>query len=107
MTALYFLRILQADGYFNNKGKKKKTELSKEELNICMLLLHFMRVVFYNCHEVTEYIDQDFIRRIGVCLNPSLALINHSRDSNYARVVKGRKSLAFATRLIQKGEQIY
>jgi len=76
-------------------------------MNICMLLIHMMRVVFHNCHEVTEYVDQNVIRKIGVCLNPSLALINHSCDSNYMRVVKGRRALAFATRLIKKGDQLY
>ena len=40
--------------------------------------------------------------KIGVALNPSLALINHSCDPNYARVVRGKNVLAFATRKIRK-----
>ena len=40
--------------------------------------------------------------KIGVALNPSLALINHSCDPNYARVVRGKSVLAFATRNIRK-----
>ena len=46
------------------------------------------------------------IVKIGVAINPSLALINHSCDPNYARVEKGKNVLAFATRLIRKGEEI-
>ena len=46
------------------------------------------------------------IVKIGVAINPSLALINHSCDPNYARVEKGKDVLAFATRLIRKGEEI-
>ena len=40
--------------------------------------------------------------KIGVALNPSLALIDHSCDPNYARVVRGKNVLAFATRRIKK-----
>ena len=42
------------------------------------------------------------IVRIGVSLNPSLALINHSCDPNYARVVRGKQVLGFSTRKIRK-----
>ena len=46
------------------------------------------------------------IIKIGVALNPSLALINHSCDPNYARVVRGKNVLAFATRKIKKVKKI-
>ena len=46
------------------------------------------------------------IIKIGVALNPSLALINHSCDPNYARVVRGKSVLAFATRNIRKVETL-
>jgi len=106
LTALFYLRVLKVSGYFQEKSLE--LELSPEELAIGELILHFMRVVFFNSHEVTERssIDKKIVK-IGVCLNPSLALINHSCDPNYARVVKGRKSIAFATRLIKKGEEIH
>ena len=47
-------------------------------------------------------------RRIGVCLNPTLALINHSCDPNYGRVwIQGTKHvLAICTRPVFPGEQI-
>ena len=47
-------------------------------------------------------------RRIGVCVNPSLALINHSCDPNYGRVwiQGGKKVLAMCTRTVFPGEQV-
>ena len=55
-----------------------------------------------------ESIYSSRTRRIGVCLNPTLALINHSCDPNYGRVwVKGTKQVvALCTRTILPGEQI-
>lgn len=50
--------------------------------------------------------SQNKITKIGVALNPSLALINHSCDPNYARVVRGKSVLAFATRNIRKVETL-
>ena len=46
------------------------------------------------------------INKIGVAINPSLALINHSCDPNYARVERGKDVMAFATRRINAGEEI-
>ena len=52
LTALYFVRVLQAKSYFG-KGRKVRTGvLSEDEMFICKLLHHFMRVVYYNSHEV-------------------------------------------------------
>jgi len=107
MTALFYIRVLQHSGYFIEAMVDKEDSLGGCELDIGILLLHFMRVVFYNSHEVTELQKtKGTVKKIGVCLNPALALINHSCDPNYARVVKGRRSLAFATRLIKKGEEV-
>ena len=104
LTALFYLRVLKTSGYFKNEDSSSN-ELSSVEIEVGILLLHFMRVTFFNSHEVTELIGEN-VEKIGCCLNPSLALINHSCDPNYARVMTGRRSLAFATRLIRKDEEI-
>ena len=54
ITALFFLRCLQAKNYFCSPGAtlQSSTNLSNEETYIALLLHHFMRVVFYNSHEV-------------------------------------------------------
>ena len=45
---------------------------------------------------------------IGAAINPTLAMINHSCDSNYGRVwnLESNQVLAFATRPILKGQEI-
>ena len=50
LTAVFFLRCLQAKGYFSNPTKTGT--LTQQELVVAKLLHHFMRVVFYNSHEV-------------------------------------------------------
>ena len=126
LTALYFLRVLQAKSYFGEKRRVRTGGLSEDEMFICKLLHHFMRVVYYNSHEVGQVVfivspplstpplqvtqlmrdptdwSRNRVVKIGVALNPSLALINHSCDPNYARVVRGKNVLAFATRKIKK-----
>ena len=43
---------------------------------------------------------------IGAAINPTLAMINHSCDSNYGRVwnLESNQVLAFATRPIKQGK---
>ena len=111
LTALFFLRCLQVKKYFGENYSAKAGNLSEDEMFIAMLLHHFMRVVYYNCHELTElqpgsHWSENKIVKIGIAINPSLALINHSCDSNYARVMSGRRVKAFATRTIKAGEEI-
>ena len=50
LTALFFLRLLQLRSYCSPSSSQ--STLSSEELDTALLLHHFMRVVFYNSHEV-------------------------------------------------------
>ena len=111
LTALFFLRCLQSRHYFNS-SPVKAGKLSSDEMFIARLIHHFMRVVFYNSHEVTELRpskhswSSNIIVKTGVAINPSLALINHSCDPNYARVERGIAVTAFSTREIPSGAEI-
>ena len=122
LTALFFLRVLQLRGYCSPSSSPGT--LSPEELETALLLHHFMRVVFYNSHEASALVstpqNEKKVSKIGVTINPSLALINHrlgflilasesqipptssSCDPNYGRVARGSKVLGFATRSIKK-----
>ena len=122
LTALFFLRVLQLRGYCS--PSPSPGTLSAEELETALLLHHFMRVVFYNSHEASALVstpqNEKKVSKIGVTINPSLALINHrlgflilasesqipptssSCDPNYGRVARGSKVLGFATRVIKK-----
>ena len=114
LTAVFFLRVLQVSGYFGPgaASEPRAGRLTSEEMFLARLLHHFMRVVFYNSHEVTELQPgpaswpDNKVAKVGVAINPSLALINHSCDPNYARVERGTAVLGFATRLIRAGEEI-
>ena len=85
LTALFFLRVLQLRGYCSLSSSH--TTLSLEELETALLLHHFMRVVFYNSHEASALVANPQsgkkVSKIGVAINPSLALINH-RFNNLA-----------------------
>ena len=79
LTALFFLRVLQLRGYCS--PSPIPSTLSSEELDSALLLHHFMRVVFYNSHEASALVvnpqSGKKVLKIGVAINPSLALINH------------------------------
>ena len=79
LTALFFLRVLQLRGYCSPSSSQ--STLSSEELETALLLHHFMRVVFYNSHEASALVANPQsgkkVSKIGVAINPSLALINH------------------------------
>ena len=69
-----------------------------------------LRWLYQHCGWLGTIITPNCFRtqRIGVCLNPSLALINHSCDPNYGRVwIHGtNKVLAICTRVVSAGEEI-
>ena len=83
---------------------------------LAKLLHHFMRVTYYNTHEITTTEEDDIsdglgperlrMRRIGRATNPTLALLNHSCDPNYRRISVGKQTLGFATKVIEVGEEI-
>ena len=126
MTALFLLRCLRAKSYYP-PSSGDPTILSDTELYLSQVLHHFMRVTYYNTHEITtitEDTDEDVfgcssafnvthspdrirVRRIGRATNPSLALLNHSCDPNYRRVSVGRNTLGFATKTIEIGKLQY
>ena len=84
LTALFFLRVLQLRGYCSPSSSH--TTLSLEELETALLLHHFMRVVFYNSHEASALVTNPQsgkkVLKIGVAINPSLALINHRSEKS-------------------------
>ena len=45
-------------------------------------------------------------RPVGVALEPTLVLLNHSCDPNMVRVNRGAATIAFAARNIARGEEI-
>eukprot|EP00093_Oithona_nana_P003709 03709.XXX_1099_2702_1 [CDS] Oithona nana genome sequencing. len=116
LAAIFLLRCLKAKNYYPIEPNADPKRLSEEELYLSLLIHHFMRVTYYNTHEITTT-DEDTngvgfgtdrlaMRRIGRATNPTLALLNHTCDPNYRRISVGRQTLGFATKLIKAGEEI-
>jgi hypothetical protein len=113
LVCVFFTRCLQATGYFDKYISEPS--FGKEELQIALWIHRFMRIARFNCHAIREVNPvQDPTKQkletqsIGVAVNPTLAMINHSCDSNYGRVwnLNGNIVYAFATRPIKSGEEI-
>ena len=125
LTTIFLLRCLRSKSYYPPSSGDPSI-LSDTELYLAHLLHHFMRVTYYNTHEITTITedtdeqvfgcsnafnvthspDRIRVRRIGRATNPSLALLNHSCDPNYRRVSVGRYTLGFATKTIEKGKHL-
>lgn len=133
LAAIFILRCLKAKKYYpSDLASNDPLDLSETELYLSKLIHHFMRVTYFNTHEITTT-DEDTtgigfgsdrlaMRRIGRATNPTLALLNHSCDPNYRRISVGRQvqsikignwskqfflqTLGFATKHIKAGEEI-
>lgn len=111
LVCVFLTRCLISGGYF---GTETNSEFDRPHVNVALWLHRFMRISKFNSHEVTEVSEEGPSlsspkarrRRIGTCINPNLALINHSCDPNYGRVWCHSGVLAFATRPIKKGQEI-
>ena len=101
LAAIFLLRCLKAKNYYPVEPNADPTLLSDTEMYLSLLIHHFMRVTYYNTHEVTTT-DEDTngvgfgtdrlaMRRIGRATNPTLALLNHTCDPNYRRISVGRQ----------------
>lgn len=115
LVAVFLTRCLEAKGFFDDEGLDPLFDPIR--LRVAEWVHHFMRIAQFNSHEVTDRCGGGGgrTRRVGVCINPTLALVNHSCDPNYGRVwvswaggstAKPRGVLAFATRTIEAGEEI-
>ena len=101
LAALFLIRCLKAKDFYPKVDcSNDPYHLSETELFLGKLIHHFMRVTYFNTHEVTTT-DEDTtgvgfgsdrlaMRRIGRATNPTLALLNHTCDPNYRRISVGR-----------------
>ena len=53
LAAIFILRCLKAKKYYEDSSKDPK-ELTEMEVFIAKLVHHFMRVTYYNTHEVNK-----------------------------------------------------
>lgn len=127
---VFLLRCLQEVGYFKSMvAGSPGLSLADEEVLVGRLLTHFMQCIQFNTHTIEAMYENRLVAwdaetrlwknaakfnvgdgvetvRIGGGVYPTLALVNHSCDPNFAIVFWGRVAIAVATRRIAMGEEI-
>jgi len=109
---LLFIRCLQKADYFG-ENQSNDMSIGPTELLVGGFMSHVMEVASMNSHEVgvvecpasAPWITGQ-TRPVGVALEPSLVLLNHSCDPSMIRVNVGAATVAFAARNIARGEEI-
>ena len=98
LVCVFLTRCLQSTGYFGTESISDPY-FGKEELQIALWIHRFMRIARFNCHAIREVTKSQNLS-IGVAINPTLAMINHSCDSNYGRVWKLDENVVIGTVLV-------
>ena len=113
VLSVFFVRFLKFAGYFGSSTSSAKPtkfgeKVIPDDTEIFMLrLVHqLVSVQAYNSHSVHEMSENLEWVKIGTSINPSLALINHSCDSNAIRCNLNRNSMLVAGRHIMQGDEI-
>merc|ERR1740137_284381 len=110
VLSVFFLRFLQKSGYFRMSGKTDNIRggknLGSVETFILRLIHQDICAQAYNSHAVHKITRTFQWEKIGTAINPSLALVNHSCDSNSLRCNVNKSSILVAARHIPEGEEI-
>eukprot|EP00092_Neocalanus_flemingeri_P012773 GFUD01013764.1.p1 GENE.GFUD01013764.1~~GFUD01013764.1.p1 ORF type:complete len:2085 (+),score=698.75 GFUD01013764.1:68-6256(+) len=107
VLSVFFLRFIKKSGYFGNTGKLRGDKsLASIETFILRLIHQVICAQTYNSHSVHKITKAFEWERIGTAINPSLALVNHSCDSNSLRCNVNKSSILVAARHIPEGEEI-
>ncbi len=67
LATIFLLRCLKAKNFYSAKehGSSSPLELSETEIYLAKLIHHFMRVTYYNTHEITTT-DEDLEGEFGL-----------------------------------------
>ncbi|TRY78056.1 hypothetical protein TCAL_06487 [Tigriopus californicus] len=109
LVTLFLLRCLEHQGYFPPETPPLSSESPSAAFAFARKLNHFMRIAYFNTHEVTTTDKNDNVSpvtRIGRGIYPTLALINHSCFPNYRRICINNVTLGIAIRPIKRGDEI-
>jgi len=110
VLSVFFLRFIQKSGYFRQTGGSGKLRgdksLGSTETFILRLIHQVICAQAYNSHSVHKITKTFQWEKIGNAINPSMALVNHSCDSNSVRCNVNKSSILVAARHIPEGEEI-
>lgn len=109
-AATMLLFYLRKSGYFGSESGRDR-ELSASERLVGRLLHRLVLVSERNTHQFSEidsYTANEGAKLapLGCCVNPTLALLNHSCDPNTARVNVGARTFLVATKRVTRGQEI-
>ena len=111
VLSVFFLRFLKTAGYFGRtpeapRGKPKDPFPSSLDIFILRLIHQIVCAQVYNAQPVHKITKAFSWEKVGMAINPSLALVNHSCDSNAVRCSVNKSSILVAARHIPEGEEI-
>lgn len=109
LVTLFLIRCLEHQGYFPSQTPLLSSDSPSEAFAFARKVNHFMRIAYFNTHEVTTTDKNDNaspVTRIGRGIYPTLALINHSCFPNYRRICINNITLGIAMRPIKRGDEI-
>lgn len=116
--AVFMLRCLEMQHYFGQDNDRDN--LSDQRITLGEILLHYIHLVPYNAHEVSELrvppslgeqadggsVNNSVSEFLAAAVFPTLALFNHCCDPAIVRYFCGNTVVARAVRRISPGEQI-
>ena len=113
VLSVFFLRFLKTVGFFGRTteptkrgGGGEKKSLGTLETFILRLIHQIVCAQVYNAQPVHKITKAFAWEKVGSAINPSLALVNHSCDSNALRCSVNKSSILVAARHIPEDEEI-
>ena len=85
---------------------KKVEPLQDQELYMLRVIHQIINVQSFNTHSIRELTENFTWEKIGISINPSLALVNHSCDPNTIRCNLNKNTILVAGQHIKQGEEI-
>ena len=85
---------------------KGKPVMDDMELFMLRYIYQLINIQAFNSHSVFEMSSMFEWSKVGTSINPSMALVNHSCDSNTIRCSLNKNSILVAGRHIPEGEEI-
>ena len=112
VLSVFFLRFLKTVGFFGRtaepakRGGGEKKLLGALETFVLRLIHQIVCAQVYNAQPVHKITKAFAWEKVGSAINPSLALVNHSCDSNALRCSVNKSSILVAARHITEDEEI-
>jgi tetratricopeptide (TPR) repeat protein len=108
ILAVFLTRILETSGFISSKAKKEDPDIVKI---VGGVLLRFLQIIACNGVEVVELVrginlQKCYPEAIGLCLYPTVSLINHSCNPAMELLFFNNQVVARAIRNIAAGEEL-